>query len=91
MSLDRRRRILIVRSLIFAFIGLAIAYLIPEVLGLVEKLKSQDASIRPWEAAMRSIPIRIVHIVGLVITLIALICTFRLWSLRFTALRDGET
>lgn len=89
-SLDRIRRIQIVRSLTIVFIGLGIAYLLPEILGLVLKIQSGDAVIKPWEAAMRSTPIRIVHIIGLVITGVAAIYLFRLWSLRFIEPRAGE-
>lgn len=91
MSLDRIRRIHIVRSLIVAIIGLAIAYLLPEILGLIRKIQTGDVTIRPWDAAMQSTYTRMVHIVGLVITLGALIYTFQIWSLRFTAWREGET
>lgn len=89
-SLDRIRRIQIVKSLTIVFIGLGIAYLLPEILGLVVKIQSGDADIRPWDAAMRSLPIRIVHIIGLVIAGVAAIYLFRLWSLRFIEPREGE-
>jgi len=89
-SLDRIRRIRIVRSLTIVFVGLGIAYLLPEILGLVLKIQAGDADIKPWEAAMRSTPIRIVHIIGLVITGVAAIYLFRLWSLRFVEPRAGE-
>lgn len=90
-SLDRMRRISIVRSLTVLFIGLAIGYLLPEILGLIVKIQSGDADIRPWDAAMKSMPIRIVHIIGLVITGLAAIYLFRVWSLRFMEPREGET
>ena len=47
-SLDRTRRIKIVRALTVIFIGLGIAYLLPEILGLIVKIQSGDAEIRPW-------------------------------------------
>ncbi len=88
-SLDRTRRIKIVRALTVIFIGLGIAYLLPEILGLIVKIQSGDAEIRPWDAAMRSVPIRVVHIIGLVITGVAAIGLFRLWSLRF--IENGDS
>ena len=89
-SLDRTRRIQIVRALTVIFVGLGIAYLLPEILGLILKIQSGDVEIRPWEAAMRSVPIRTVHIIGLVIAGVAAISLFRLWSLRFIEPRAGE-
>jgi hypothetical protein len=77
--------------LIVAFVGLAIAYLIPQVVGLVFKLQSGLAEVTPWSAAMNSIPTRIVHIIGLAITIVAAMMVFYFWSLRFTAPRDGES
>ncbi len=90
VSLDRIRRISMVRALTVMFIGLAIGYLLPEILGLIVKIQSGDADIRPWDAAMKSMPIRVVHIVGLVISGLAAIYLFRVWSLRFMEPRSGE-
>ncbi|MEM9412000.1 MAG: hypothetical protein AAGA30_12850 [Planctomycetota bacterium] len=89
-SIDLIRRIHIVRALTVFIVGMVIAYLLPEVLGLIVKIQAGDAEIRPWDAAMRSMPIRIVHIIGLVIAGLAAIYVFRLWSLRFTSIREGE-
>ena len=91
-SLDRIRRIHIVRALTVFFIGLGIGYLLPEILGLIVKLRTPelDQNIRPWEVAMQQLPIRIVHIIGLVISGIAAIYLFRISSLRFMEPREGE-
>lgn len=92
-SLDRVRRINIVRSLTVIFVGLAIGYLLPEILGLVVKMGApeQYVDLRPFEVAMKQLPLRIVHIIGLVIAGVAGIYLFRVWSLRFMEPRDGET
>ena len=89
-SIDFIRRIHIVRALIVFIVGMVVAYLLPEILGLIVKIQSGDAEIRPWDAAMRSMPIRIVHIIGLVIAGASALYVFHLWSLRFTELREGE-
>ena len=91
-SLDRTRRISIVRSLTVVFVGLAIAYLLPEILGLVVKMGSPElyADFRPFEVAMKQLPLRIVHIIGLVIAGVAGVYLFRVWSLRFIEPRAGE-
>lgn len=89
-TLDQIRRIHIVRSLSTLIIGLVIAYIIPDVLGMVSKMQSGNTDLTKWQAAMSSIPIRIVHMVGLAIATISAIYAFRLWSLRFIEPRDGE-
>ena len=89
-SLDQIRRVHIVRSLSALIVGLVIAYIIPDILGMVSKLQSGNTDITKWQAAMSSIPIRVVHMFGLALASIAAIYVFRLWSLRFIAPRDGE-
>lgn len=90
VSLDRQRRIKIVRSMTIALVGLVIAYLLPEILGLILKIQSGDTENRPWVIAMGNMPIRIVHIIGLVVTGVAAIGLYRNWALRFIERREGE-
>ena len=87
---DRIRRIKIVKSMVVAAIGLVMAYLIPEIIGFAMKLQTGNETMKPFEIAMNSMPIRIFHIIGLVITGVAMIFLFRIWAIRFTEPRDGE-
>lgn len=87
---DLTRRIKIVRSLSTTIIGLTIAYLIPHVIGFIIKLQSTDPELTPWKAAMASMPIRIVHICGVAVAIVAAFYAYLLWARRFTQPRDGE-
>ncbi len=89
-SLDRLRRISIVRWLTIALVGLVIAYLLPEVLGLIIKIRTGDEVTKPFDLAMNTMPIRVVHIIGLAITGVAAIVVYRNWAARFVEPRQGE-
>lgn len=92
MSLqDLDRRISIVRALSAALIGLVVAYLIPHILGFIMKLQSTDPDLTPWSAAMGNMPIRIVHIIGVAVAILAALSAYRTWAKRFTEPREGET
>ena len=87
---DLTRRVNIVRSLSTTIVGLIIAYLIPHVIGFVWKLQSTDPELTPWSAAMASMPIRIVHIFGVAVAIVAAFYAYILWAKRFTEPRHGE-
>ena len=90
-SLDRTRRLNIVKSLKVIVVGLVMAYLIPEIIGFIMKLQTGNETMKPFEIAMNSMPIRIFHIIGLVVAGVAMIYLFKIWSARFTEPREGET
>ena len=90
-SLDRTRRLNIVKSMKIIAVGLVMAYLIPEIIGFIMKLQSGNDTMKPFEIAMNNLPIRIFHIIGLVVSGVAMIYLFKTWSARFTEPREGES